>query len=47
MAAKNNSEEVFNELAVFLFEEYKKRKQAKMMEKEPSIDNLCFSSITT
>jgi len=47
MTSNKNSEEAFHELAVFLFEEYKRRKQAEVMENESSIDNLCLSAITT
>lgn len=47
MVQTSKNDEAFYELAVFLFELYKARKQAEAMEDESSIDNLCFPAITT
>lgn len=47
MVHKNKNDEAFYELAVFLFELYKTRKQAEAVEAESTIDNLCFPAITT
>lgn len=47
MGQTSKNDEAFHELAVFLFELYKARKQAEAIEAESSIDNLCFPVITT
>lgn len=47
MVQTSKNDEAFYELAVFLFELYKLRKQSETVEAESAVDNLCFPAITT